>query len=68
MRYLFRLFTPIIVLAMVALSLAILKERQVFDTRGLVQIDPIPKTKELIEKEEYAKLMSIYLTLCSLIM
>jgi len=55
MRYLFKFFTPIVILALTSLSLALLKERQIFDTRVLVQIDPIPKTKELIAKGEYAK-------------
>ena len=54
MRFLFRLFTPIIILGLIFLSLAILKERKTFDIRGLTQIDPIPKTKELIKKEKYA--------------
>jgi hypothetical protein len=54
MRYLLKLFTPIIILGLIFLSLAILKERKTFDIRGLTQIDPIPKTKELIKKEKYA--------------
>ncbi len=55
MRYLFRLFTPIKNILILTISFAILKERKDFNTRALVQIDPIPKTKELIVKEEYAK-------------
>jgi len=33
----------------------LLKEREIFDTRGLVHIDPMPKTWELIEKNKYAE-------------
>jgi len=51
----FKLFTPLIILLLVSLSLSILKERHVFDARTLVQIDPIPHTKELISHKKYAE-------------
>jgi len=43
-----------IVLLLVALALRLLQERQVFDTRTLVQIDPTPHTQELIDAKRYA--------------
>ena len=55
MRYLFKLLTPLLILLLVTLSLMLLKEREIFDTRGLVHIDPMPKTWELIEKNKYAE-------------
>jgi len=39
---------------MVTLSLLLLEERKTFDIRTLVQIDPIPKTKKLINAQKYA--------------
>jgi len=54
MRFLFKLMTPIVILLLVTLSLLLLKERKEFDIRGLVQIDPIPHTKELISKQKYS--------------
>jgi hypothetical protein len=54
MRYLFKLLTPIFILLLVSLSLLLLKERNIFDTRGLVHIDPMPKTWELIRDKKYA--------------
>jgi hypothetical protein len=37
------------------LSLSLLQERHVFDTRSLAQIDPLPHTKELIKEEKYSE-------------
>lgn len=54
MRYLFNLLTPIIILALVSLSLFLLNERQIFDIRTLVRIDPVPHTQELIDQKQYA--------------
>ncbi|NEW59899.1 hypothetical protein GSY74_01270 [Sulfurovum sp. bin170] len=54
MRFLFKLLTPIIVLLFIALSLLLLEERRVFDIRTLAQIDPIPKTEQLIKEKKYA--------------
>jgi len=55
MKYLFKLFTQITILLLVVLSLMLLKERKEFDIRGLAQIDPIPKTQELISKKRYSE-------------
>ena len=54
MRYLFKLLTPLLILLLVTLSLLLLNERKEFDIRGLVQIDPIPRTKELIAEQKYS--------------
>ena len=54
MRYLFKLLTPLLIFIMVVVSLFLLEERKRFDVRTLVQIDPIPKTQELIEQKKYA--------------
>jgi len=54
MRFLFKLMTPIVILLLVTLSFLLLKERREFDIRGLVQIDPIPYTKELISEQKYS--------------
>ncbi len=54
MRYLFKLFTPLFILLFVTLSLMLLHERKEFDIRGLTQIDPIPKTKQLISEQKYS--------------
>ena len=51
----FKLFTSLIVLLLTLTSLFILNERQTFDVRTLVQIDPLPHTKELMEKQKYAQ-------------
>lgn len=50
----FKLFTPLIMLILVTLSLSLLKERHIFDARTLVQIDPLPHTKLLISQKKYA--------------
>ena len=50
-----KIFTPIFIIIMVTSSLLILEERKTFDVRTLVQIDPIPHTKELISKEKYVE-------------
>jgi len=55
MRFLLKLLTPIIILILVSLSLSLLEERKVFDTRTLVQIDPFPRTEQLIKEEKYAE-------------
>ncbi len=55
MRYLFKLLTHIFLLTLILFSLFLLKEREVFDTRGLVHIDPMPKTWELIKEKRYAE-------------
>ena len=55
MRYLFKLLTHIFIITAVIFSLFLLKEREVFDTRGLVHIDPMPKTWELIKEKRYAE-------------
>jgi hypothetical protein len=54
MRYLFKILNPIFVLILVTLSILLLREREVFDTRTLVQINPIPHTWELIKEKKYA--------------
>ncbi len=41
------------VLLIVALALLLLQERQTFDTRSLVHIDPTPHTQELIDAKKY---------------
>lgn len=51
----FKLFTPLIILLLVFSSLFILEERKTFDVGTLVQIDPIPHTKELIKQEKYVE-------------
>jgi len=50
-----KIFTPIVILIAVTLSLLILEERKTFDLTTLVQIDPIPHTKELIKKKKYVE-------------
>lgn len=55
MRFLFKLFIPLIVLTLVTLSLLILEERKAFDIRTLVQIDPIPEIERLLDEEKYAE-------------
>lgn len=54
MRFLFKLLTPIIVVLFVALSLALLEERRVFDIRTLAHIDPVPQTQQLVKEKKYA--------------
>jgi len=39
---------------LVTLSLMLLHERKEFDIRGLAQIDPIPKTEQLIKDKKYS--------------
>lgn len=51
----FKLFTPFLILALVSMSLLILKERKTFDVRTLLHIDPIPHTKELISEKKYVE-------------
>ena len=53
MRYLFKIFFFTGTLLLVSLSLLVLEERKLFDTRGLQHKNPIPYTKELIKKEKY---------------
>jgi len=55
MRYLLKIFTPFFILIAVVLSFTLLNERKEFDIRGLTQIDPIPKTWELIQEKRYAE-------------
>ncbi len=50
----FRAILSIIVFALTALSIVIVEERSLFDTRALVQIDPIPETERLIGEKRYA--------------
>jgi len=50
-----KIFTPIFIIILVASSLLILEERKTFDIRTLVQVNPIPHTKELISKEKYVE-------------
>jgi len=54
MKYLFKLLTTPLILILVILSLMLLRERNIFDTRTLVHIDPMPKTWELIKEKKYA--------------
>lgn len=49
----FKLFTPLIIFVFVMGSFLILEERKVFDVSSLVQINPIPHTKQLIKEEKY---------------
>lgn len=51
----FKIFTPFLMFGLLYFSLSTLKERYVFDTRSLVQIDPLPKVKQLIKEEKYAE-------------
>ncbi len=55
MKYLFKLLTQIFILTAILFSLMLLKERKAFDTRGLVQIDPMPQTWKLIKERRYAE-------------
>ncbi len=55
MKYLFKLLTHIFILTLIVFSLLLLKEREVFDTRGLIHINPMPKTWELIKEKRYAE-------------
>ena len=50
-----RFFFKTFALLLFILSVSILFERAQIDTRKLVRTDPIPHTKELLLKEEYAK-------------
>lgn len=54
----FKLLTPLIILSLTIASLMILEERQTFDVSTLVQIDPIPHTKELIKEQKYVEAKS----------
>jgi len=49
----FKIFTPFIILLLVMTSLFTLNEKQAFELSPLVQIDPIPKVKKLIEQKKY---------------
>ncbi len=51
----FKLFTPLFILLLLISSLFILKERKTFDVSSLVQIDPLPHTKELIKQKKYVE-------------
>lgn len=51
----FKLLTPIVILLLLIFSLFILKEKKTFDVSPLVQIDPLPHTKELIKQEKYVE-------------
>lgn len=51
----FKLFTSFVILLLVIASLLILEERRIFDVSTLVQIDPIPHTKELIKQKKYVE-------------
>jgi len=53
-KSLFKLIQPLLVLGLVAVALLLLQERQTFDTRTLVQIDPTPHTQTLINQKKYA--------------
>lgn len=53
MKFLFRPFIYITIIILVTLSLLLLQERKIFDIRTLAHINPIPHTKELIEKKKY---------------
>jgi len=55
MKLLFKPFFYIFLLILISLSSLILQERKVFDIRTLVQIDPLPHTKELIAQKKYAE-------------
>jgi hypothetical protein len=50
-----KLFTPIFIIMLLFASLLILEERETFDLRTLVHIDPLPHTKELIAQKKYAE-------------
>lgn len=45
----------VIIIILLFLSCRVLFERSIYDIRGLVEINPIPKTKELIKEEKYAE-------------
>jgi len=49
------MLTSLIILLFVIASLLILDERKTFDVSTLVQVDPIPHTKELIEQKKYVE-------------
>jgi len=53
MRFLFKLFVPLTLLLLMTLSLLLLEERQTFDIRTLVHIDPISHTEQLIKEKQY---------------
>lgn len=51
MKIVFRL----VILILLFFSCRVLFERSIYDIRGLVEINPIPKVKELISEEKYAE-------------
>jgi len=51
----FKLFTSLIILLLLIASLLLLEERKTFDVSTLVQIDPLPHTKELIKQKKYVE-------------
>lgn len=51
----FKIFTPVIILILVTLSLLLLEERKTFDVSTLVQIDPIPHTQQLVKEKHYVE-------------
>ena len=51
----FKLFTSLIILLLLVASLLLLEERRTFDVSTLVQIDPLPHTKELIKQKKYVE-------------
>ena len=51
----FKLLASLIILLLVIASLLILEERKTFDVSTLVQIDPLPHTKELIKQKKYVE-------------
>jgi len=48
-----RILVPFFMLILVNFSLFLLNERQTFDVRTLVHIDPIPHTEQLINEKKY---------------
>ncbi len=50
-----KLFTSIVILILTFSSLLILEDRKTFDFSTLIQIDPIPHTKELIHEKKYVE-------------
>ena len=49
----FKLFTSLVIFLLTLASLLLLEERRTFDVSTLVQIDPLPHTKELIKQKKY---------------
>ena len=51
----FKIFTPLIILLLVIASLFTLNEKKAFELSPLIQIDPIPHVKKLIQQKKYVE-------------